>query len=122
MFCMLSGDWNPIHCNREYATATPFGERIVPGLFGLSLITGAMTQWGIFEESALAMLNVRDWTFRHPILVGDTITVEMRLESKRLTSKKNAGIVIRKFSLISQQDKVLQDGYCDLMIRVHNEP
>src|SRR3546814_5907496 len=57
-FCMMSGDWNPIHANEAYARETRFGQRIVAGLFGLSLITGAMNQWGIFEESAIAMLNI----------------------------------------------------------------
>lgn len=73
MFCMQSGDWNPIHCNQDFASKSRFGERIVPGLFGLSLITGAMSQWGIFEESAIGMLNVRDWNFKAPILIGVTI-------------------------------------------------
>lgn len=121
MFCMLSGDWNPLHCNREFASQTRFGERVVPGLFGLSLITGAMSQWGIFEESALAMLNVRDWVFKAPILLGDTITIEMLIESKRLTSRGESGIIMRKFNLVSQTGETLQTGYCDMMIRVRGE-
>lgn len=121
MFCMLSGDWNPLHCNREFAAQTRFGERVVPGLFGLSLITGAMSQWGVFEESALAMLNVRDWVFKAPIHLGDTITIEMLIESKRLTSSGESGIIIRKFSLVSQTGETLQAGYCDMMIRVRGD-
>lgn len=116
MFCMLSGDWNPIHCNSEFSAATRFGQRIVPGLFGLSLITGAMSQWGIFEETAVAMLNVRDWAFKAPILIGQTIYVEMLVESKRPTSRGDAGVVVRRFRLLSGGD-VVQEGYCDLLIR-----
>jgi len=121
MFCMQSGDWNPIHCNSAFAAKTRFGQRIVPGLFGLSLITGAMSQWGVFEESAIAMLNIRDWVFKAPLLVGVTIYVEMLIEDKRPTSRKDAGIVVRKFHLLSENDEVLQEGYCDMMIRMEPE-
>lgn len=117
MFCMQSGDWNPIHCNQDFASKTRFGERIVPGLFGLSLITGAMSQWGIFEESAIGMLNVRDWNFKAPILIGVTIYVEMLLEDKRLTSKGDAGIVMRRFRLLTERGEVVQEGCSDMMIR-----
>lgn len=117
MFCMLSGDWNPIHCNTEYAQKTRFGERVLPGFFGLSLITGAMTQWGVFEESAVAMLNLRDWTFKAPILVGDTLYVEMRIEAVRPTSKPQVGIVERRFRVLAPEDRLIQEGYSDMMIR-----
>jgi acyl dehydratase len=115
-FCMLSGDWNPIHANAVYAGQTKFGERIVAGLFGLTLITGAMNQWGIFEKSAVAMLNVRDWNFNKPITIGCTITVEMHIVAKRLTSKKDCGIIERRFDLIDERGDILQSGHSDMMI------
>jgi acyl dehydratase len=115
-FCMLSGDWNPIHVNKDYAEQTRFGERILPGLFGLSLITGAMTQWGIFEESAVAMLNVNSWNFLAPIMVGDTIYVEMEITGKRETSRKGMGLIERRFRVRDHTGKVLQEGDSDMMI------
>lgn len=120
-FCMMSGDWNPIHANAEYAKDTRFGQRIVAGLFGLSLVTGAMSQWGIFEESAIAMLNLRDWTFKAPIFIGDTIVVEMEFVAKRLTAKGNAGVIERLFTLRKQDGGVLQTGYSDMMIALRPE-
>lgn len=116
-FCMLSGDWNPIHCNSEYAAKTQFGERLVPGLFGLSLITGAMSQWGIFEESAIAMLNLSEWTFHAPILCGDTLYIEMRIETTRPTSKPGIGIIGRRFRVLGSEDRLIQEGFSDMMIR-----
>ena len=118
MFCMLSGDWNPIHANAAVATESHFQQRVVPGLFGVSLITGAMGQWGIFEESVLAMLNLKDWEFKAPIFIGDTIYVEMAILDKRLSSKGYVGIVGRRFTLITHEGKVLQTGYSDMMIKV----
>jgi acyl dehydratase len=114
--CMATGDWNPIHCNEEYAKATPYGQRIVGGLFGLSLITGAMTQWGVFEASAIGMLNIRDWAFKAPIFIGDTITITMSFAGKRLTSRGDRGIVQRHFVLSNQRGAIAQEGDCDMMI------
>ena len=117
MFCMLSGDWNPIHSNEHYAAQSRFGRRVLPGLFGLSLITGAMTQWGIFEESAVAMLNLDDWNFRAPIFIGDTLYIEMEILGKRLTSKGHLGILDRRFKVVDQTDRLIQEGRSEMMIR-----
>ena len=115
-FCMMSGDWNPIHANEAYAKRTRFRGRVVAGIFGLTLILGAMNQWGIFEESAVAMLNIREWSFRKPILIGTTITVEMHITGKRLTSAGRSGIVERRFDLVDEAGELLQSGFSDMMI------
>lgn len=122
MFSMLSGDWNPIHCNEDYARGTRFGQRIVAGIFGLSLITGAMNQWGIFETSALAMLNIRDWQFRKPILIGTTLIVQMEITGKRLVSSGATGIIERRFDLLDPADEVIQTGFSDMMIARKAQP
>ena len=115
-FCMLSGDWNPIHVNAEVARTNRFGQRIVSGVYGIALVTGAMTQWGIFEDSAIAMLNLRDWRFMAPIFIGETLTIAMKIVSKRLTTRGDAGIVERRFSILDQTGKTLQEGFSDLLI------
>jgi acyl dehydratase len=71
---------------------------------------------GIFEESAIAMLNIRDWAFRGPIFVADTLTIEMELVGKRLTSRGDSGIVEREFRLRSQSGEIVQSGSSDMMI------
>jgi acyl dehydratase len=119
-FCMMSGDWTPIHANQAYAEGTRFGQRIVAGMFGMTLILGAMHQWGIFEHSAIAMLNIREWNFRKPILMGKTVTVEMHITGKRRTSAGNAGIIERRFDLIDETGELLQSGYSDMMIALGN--
>lgn len=116
MFSMLSGDWNPIHCNEDYARQTRFGQRIVAGIFGMSLITGAMNQWGVFETSALAMLNIRDWQFRKPIFIGTTLYVRMEITAKRLISSGAAGIIERRFDLLDEKGELIQTGFSDMLI------
>lgn len=120
-FCMLSGDWNAIHSDEEFASATFYGQRVVHGLFGMALLTGLMERAGWFSESALAMLGIERWTFQSPIFVGDTLRCEMEVLDKRLTSKGDRGIVSRRFTLRNQRDAVVQIGEIGLMIKMSPE-
>ncbi|MCX7290307.1 MaoC/PaaZ C-terminal domain-containing protein, partial [Janthinobacterium sp.] len=37
---MLSGDWNRIHVDAEYASGTEFGQRVVHGVCSLAIMGG----------------------------------------------------------------------------------
>jgi acyl dehydratase len=117
-FAMLSGDWNPIHTDEEFAKSTYYGKRVVHGLFGLSMMTGLLDRTGLFAGSLIAALGIRDWNYKAPVFVGDTLHFEMEIASKRLTSKGDRGIVDRKFRLINQRNEVVQEGHIGLMIRL----
>lgn len=118
IFSMVSGDWNPIHSDAEYARETPYGERIVHGVLGMAIVTGMFDRLGIFEDSALALLGIDEWRFRAPILVGDTIHMELDIADKRLTSKGDRGIIDRRIRLVRHDGMVLQDGRMGMMIKL----
>lgn len=118
-FAMLSGDWNAIHTDEEFARETFYGKRIVHGLFGLSMMTGLLDRTGLFGGSAIAMLGISDWQFKAPIFVDDTLHFEMEIVSKRLTGGGDRGIIDRKFSLINQSGEVVQEGHIGLMLRLN---
>ena len=40
MFAGLSGDYNPIHTDDEFAKQTEFGQRVAHGLLGLAIASG----------------------------------------------------------------------------------
>jgi len=115
-FAMLSGDWHPVHTNAEYASKTAFGQRIVHGPFGIAMALGLFGRLGRFEESAIALLDIQEWKFLQPMLIGDTIHLEMHIESKRLTRDGNRGIVDRRMRLIRQDGALIQEGHAGLMI------
>ena len=117
-FAMLSGDWNPIHTDQEFAQTTYYGKRVVHGMFGISMMTGLLDRTGVFDGSAIAMLGIKDWSFKGPIFVGDTLHFEMEIISKRLTSKEGRGIVDRRFKLINQRGETVQEGHIALMLRL----
>ena len=116
-FSMISGDWNPLHADVEYARATPYGQRVVHGVFGIALVTGFMDRAGWFRESAAAMLGLTDWRFHKPIFVGDTLHCEMVIGALRLTSSGTNGVVERTFRLINQHGELVQEGGCPGLVR-----
>src|SRR5512145_2075265 len=72
-FAGLSGDFNPIHVDHEFAKSTPFRRPIAHGVLVFSIGTGL----GIHTPAmrTLAFLHVREWNFRNPVFIGDTIRI-----------------------------------------------
>lgn len=118
IFSMVSGDWNPIHVDAEYAKNTRFGQRLVHGALGIAIITGFYDRIGVFEDSALALLGIQDWQFKAPILIGDTLHMEMEIGEKRLTSKGDAGIMDRIIRLKRHDGTVVQEGRMGIMLKL----
>jgi len=120
IFSMLSGDWNPIHADAEFALQTPYKQRLVHGVLGLAIVTGLMDQAGWFRQSAIAMLDIEKWQFAKPILIGDTLTCLMEITSVRLTSKGNTGVVGRHFTLTNQHGETAQAGDIGMLVRLRD--
>ena len=53
-FAGLSGDFNQLHTDAEFAKTTPFGQRVAHGLCVLSIVSGLAAQTGVMEGTVLA--------------------------------------------------------------------
>ena len=115
-FAGLSGDFNPLHTDEEFAKKTMFGTRIAHGLLGLSIASGLINQIGIAEGTVMAFLGMT-WNFKGALKAGDTITVHQRVAERRETSKQDRGILRMAISVINQHGEVVQEGEHTLMIK-----
>jgi acyl dehydratase len=115
-FSMISGDWNPVHCDAEFAKKTRYGERVVHGVLGIAISTGMMHELGIFEKSVIAMLGFRNWNFLAPLLVGDTIHLQLTIMAVEPGKSGRSGKLARKFELINQNDVIVQEGESDVLV------
>jgi len=115
-FAALTGDWNQLHTDEEYAKRTPYGRRIAHGLLGLALMEGMKYRLGHVDGTAIASLgwNVR---FAKPLYIGDTVRVHVRITAMRETSKVDRGIVTEEVQLLNQHDEVVSDAEHLLMMR-----
>ncbi|HZE49909.1 MAG TPA: MaoC/PaaZ C-terminal domain-containing protein [Jatrophihabitantaceae bacterium] len=117
-FAGLSGDFNPIHTDAEFAGDTVYGQRVVYGLLGLSIATGLLDRLGVFSGSAIAMLGIQNWTFTAPVFIGDTVHLELTILGVRPSrSKPDRGVVERQFELKNQRGEVVQTGRIDVLVR-----
>jgi acyl dehydratase len=119
-FAGLSGDFNPIHIDAEFAQGTPYGQRVVYGLLGLAVLTGLLDRTGLFSGTAIAMLGIRDWQFRAPLFIGDTVRFQLTITGVRRTSRGDRGVVERYFELFNQRDEVVQQGHIDIMVKARD--
>jgi len=84
LFAGISGDFNPMHVNEEYAKLTPFGTRIAHGALPQSLIAPVLGMKLPGLGTVAVEITVR---FKAPTLLGDTITATGEVIEK-LAEKK----------------------------------
>jgi acyl dehydratase len=70
-FAELSGDFNPIHLDEEFAKRTRFGRRIAHGMLSGALISAVLGYE--FKERKIVYLS-QTMKFTAPVYIGDTIT------------------------------------------------
>ena len=72
-FADVSGDYNPIHLDEEFAAKTMFGKRIAHGMLGASFIS-AVLGYQLSERKVVYLSqNLR---FIAPVFIGDTVTAK----------------------------------------------
>lgn len=114
-FAGISGDFNRIHTDEEFAANMHFGQRIAHGMLGLSVSSGLVTRNpGAQRHMLIAWLGLT-WDFKRPILIGDTIRVIQTVKEKRPTRKPDAGLVIFDIQVINQRGKICQAGEWKVM-------
>jgi acyl dehydratase len=107
-FAGLSGDFNPIHIDHEFARTTPFRRPIAHGLLVLSIASGLSLHSPPMRT--LAFLSIREWHLRGAVFVGDTLQVRARVLEKEVRARGRRGIVTWQRQIVNQENKVVQEG------------
>jgi len=119
-FAALSGDYNPLHTDAEYARNTRFGQRIAHGLLGLSIASGLANRLGFIESTAIAFMGL-EWKFKAPILIGDTIAMTARVVRKRAIPRLGGGLVVLAVVVKNQRGEVTQEGEWSVLVKSRPE-
>lgn len=122
-FAGLSGDYNALHVDNEYANNSIFGGRIAHGLLGLTVASGLFTRTDLnrkMASSLLALLGINSWRFLGPLKFGDTIHLEIEIVSKEETSKPDRGIVYFNRKVVNQRGELIQEGTTPMLIKRSN--
>lgn len=115
--CMTSGDWHPIHADVEFAKTSIGQQRIFQGTYGLHVAVGLATQFPDMGDDVIGALGLSDWRYKAPLLIGDTIHVEVEITGKKVTSNPARGTVERRITLKKSDGTVAQEGTLLMMAR-----
>src|SRR5262245_8890208 len=108
IFAGLSGGYNVLHTDAEHMKASIFGERIAPGLLGLSIEQGLASRGE--PTAAHGLLASLKWKFKGPIKIGGTHQGRSRTASKKDGPDGRAGLVTVERELVNQLGEIVQEG------------
>ena len=101
----LTGDFYPLHMDREYASRTQFGERLAHGPMIFALAVGLVAQAGFAGQAAVAWLGVDGMRMLAPVKIGDTVRVEVLVKDARVTRDARKGVQVWEYSVLNQRDE-----------------
>ncbi len=107
-FAGITGDFNPVHVNKEYAGGSRFKERIAHGMLSASLIS---TVIGTGLPGANTIYLSQEVKFTAPVYFGDTLTAEVEVVEKREEKR----ILNLKTTVVNQEGKMVVDGQARVM-------
>ncbi|MCI8477903.1 MAG: dehydratase [Oscillospiraceae bacterium] len=116
IFAGLSGDYNPLHTNEEYAKDTIHKTRIAHGALIVAIASGLRNQTRILEGTTIGLAGITE-KFTAPTRAGDTIHCHCEILSTRETKKPDRGLVVYRCQTINQNDVVVVDQELTVMIR-----
>ncbi len=79
-FAEVSGDYNPIHLDEDFAKTTRFGRRIAHGMLGGAFISAVLG----YEFSVRKIIYLsQTLKFVAPVFIGDIVTAKATIKSIR---------------------------------------
>ncbi|HWH98490.1 MAG TPA: MaoC family dehydratase [Pseudolysinimonas sp.] len=107
LFTTLTMNTQALHLDAEWSRHTEFGERLINSMFTLSTLVGSSVSQ-LTQGTIVANLGLTDVTFPHPLRVGDTMTSETRVRSRRLSSSRpGQGIVEFEHTARNQSGEIV---------------
>ena len=104
-FAGVTGDFNPLHMDAEYARGTRFGQRVPHGqlIFVLSLGLAERCIVPLFQAGVVAFYGVDKLRFVKPVFPGDTIHLRRRVEVIEPRDARQ-GVLTFEDQLLNQND------------------
>jgi acyl dehydratase len=105
-FCDMTMNQQPLHLDADFAADTQFGERLVNGLYTMSLAVG-LTIPDTTDGTIVANLSYDDVQHPAPVFHGDTLRAQSTVTGKRETSDGDRGVVTMHVEVFRVDDDTL---------------
>ena len=109
-FARLSGDYNPLHMNENYAYSTIFKRRVCHGMLLASFFSRLV---GMYIPGKNALYFSQTLKFIHPCFIDDTL----KIEGKVLDKSESTKLITLKTSVFNDMGKCIIDGQAKVLVR-----
>lgn len=107
-FAKISGDFNPIHIDEEYAKKTRYKKKIAHGLMSASFFSAL---FGTKLPGSGCVYTSQSLRFKRPIFVGDEVNTVIKIKS---IDKEQSKIVFTTQCIVKL--KIAIDGEAEIYI------
>lgn len=108
-FAEVSGDFNPIHIDEEFAKTTRFGRRIAHGMLSGAFIS-AVLGYELSEKKIVYLSQTMKFTA--PVYLGDTVTTTATVTAVR----EDKNIVTMDTTCTNQNGETVVKGEAAIMV------
>ena len=108
-FAKLSGDFNPLHMDEDYASNTNFEKRVCHGMLLASFFSQLV---GMYLPGKNSLYFSQSLNFRNPCFVDDEVIIAVEITEK----KSNTRIITIK-TTISRGTTIIIDGTAKVIVR-----
>lgn len=108
LFAGVTGDFNPVHINEEFAKTTMFKGRIAHGMLSVGLISAVL---GTALPGINTIYLAQELSFKAPVKIGDTVTATVEVLEK--IDGKNR--IILRTTATTQDGTLVIDGKATVM-------
>lgn len=108
-FAEISGDYNPIHLDEEFAKTTRFGRRIAHGMLSGAFISAVLGYE--MTETKIVYLS-QTLKFTAPVFIGDTVTTTATVTAIR----EDKNIVTMETICTNQNSETVVKGESVVMV------
>jgi len=112
-FAEVSGDYNPIHVNPEYAKTQLFGKQVAHGVISVGLISASL---GVHLFGPGILYGEQTVRFIKPVFFGDKLTAVATVKEK--FTKKDGKLKFIKCTtqVFNQEKELITDGEAVVLI------
>ena len=108
-FSVISGDFNPLHMDENYAAKTKFKKRICHGMLLASFFSRLV---GMYLPGKNALYFSQSLNFISPCFINDKIMIKGEIIDKNYSTK----IITVKTSIINHKNELILDGEAKVMM------
>ncbi len=118
-FAGLSGDFNSLHVDAEFAATTANGQRIAHGLLVLAITSGLATRlplMKLIEKSILGLAGL-ECRWLKPTFIGDTLHVDVEVVAREPGRKPDRGTLVLKRAAVNQRGETVMESLWRLVLK-----